>query len=237
MSISGNTLYKSIIFDLDGTLMNTKSGIINCLACILEKNGLPPIEKTREMNFIGPPMRQALKAEYGLSDDDAFSAAQEFRALYADSYAMMARTYPAMRLLLAALKEQGCKLSVATYKREDVAVKLLKHHKLDGFFDVIKGSDFEGKLTKRNIVENAINAVNVSAKNTVIIGDSTGDGRAAQQVGADFIAVTYGFGFHNEKDFDGLTPVAVCNSVKEIFPACYKVRKKRRTNLVPETAG
>jgi phosphoglycolate phosphatase len=148
MSISGNTLYKSIIFDLDGTLMNTKSGIINCLACILEKNGLPPIEKAREMNFIGPPMRQALKAEYGLSDDDAFSAAQEFRALYADSYAMMARTYPAMRLLLAALKEQGCKLSVATYKREDVAVKLLKHHKLDGFLTLSKALILKESLRK-----------------------------------------------------------------------------------------
>ena len=236
MNITGSNLYKSIIFDLDGTLMNTKSGILTCLACILEKNGLPPVEKSREMKFIGPPMRQALKAEYGLSDDDAFEAAQEFRALYAESYAMMARTYPAMKALLATLKEQGCKLSVATYKREDVAKRLLKQHKLDGFFDVIKGSDFEGKLTKRSIVENAINAVNVSAKNTVIIGDSTGDGMAAKQVGADFIAVTYGFGFHCDKDFEGITPIAVCNSVKDFFNACYKVRKKRKTSLVPETA-
>ncbi len=226
-------LYKSIIFDLDGTLMNTKSGILTCLEKVLEHRGLPPVEKSREMNFIGPPMRQALKAEYGLSDDDAFSAAQEFRALYAESYAMMARSYPTIKALLKELKDNGCKLSVATYKREDVAKKLLKQHKLDTFFDVIRGSDFEGKLSKRDIVENAINGVNVSAKNTVIIGDSTGDGRAAKQVGADFIAVTYGFGFRCEKDFDGVTPIAICRTVKDIFPACYKVRKKKTSSVSP----
>jgi len=225
---TGKKLYKSIIFDLDGTLMNTKAGIIGCLAHVLEQHGLPPIKKAREMNFIGPPMRQALKAEYGLSDDDAFNTAQEFRALYAESYALMARTYPEMRAFLAFLKESGCKLSVATYKREDVAKKILEHHKLDGFFNVIIGSDFEGKLSKRDIVEKAINRVNISAKNTVIIGDGTGDGRAAKQVGADFIAVTYGFGFKHEKDFIGTDPIAVCRNVKELLPACYKTRKPRK---------
>ena len=62
-------LYKSIIFDLDGTLMNTKAGILKSLDCVIEKYGYPPLTESKKQKFIGPPMFQSLKKEYGLPDE------------------------------------------------------------------------------------------------------------------------------------------------------------------------
>lgn len=224
-------LYKSIIFDLDGTLMNTKAGILKSLDCVIESRGYPQLSEERKKKFIGPPMFQSLRSEYGLSDDEAYSAAQEFRDLYAGDYCLMARTYPMMRTLLTSLKHEGCKLSVATYKREDVANRILAHFKLDPYFDAIYGSDFEGRLSKKDIIEKAMNHVGVRPANTVVIGDSKSDGAAANQIGVKFIAVTYGFGFNSEKDAADLHPIAICRRAEDIYFACRKFPQIKNTFL------
>lgn len=215
-------LYKSIIFDLDGTLMNTRAGILKCLDCVVEKHGYPPIPEERKQKFIGPPMFQSLKREYGLPDEEAYAAAQEFRDLYANEYYLGARTYPMMRAMLSALRHEGSRLCVATYKREDVAVNLLSHFKLDVFFDAVYGSDFEGRLTKVDIIRKAMQKVNVGPANTVVVGDSKSDGIAAREIGTKFIAVTYGYGFDGPEDTREVDPVAICRHVEELYLACHK---------------
>ena len=87
---------------------------------------------------------------------------------------------------------------MATYKRQDYAELILKHFKLDKYFDFIKGTDNEGILTKKDIMELYLKYFNINAKNTVMIGDTKHDENGALELGVDFIPISWGFGFKKE---------------------------------------
>ncbi len=219
---------KAILFDLDGTLMNTKQGILLSLDQIVEAHGLEPIPFSQKKSFVGPPMQQSLMNHYGISKGLAHKYAMEFRKLYAGDNCLLARTYPHMRTTLALLRLEGYRLGVATYKRQDVAQKVLDHFGLSKYFDVIFGSDFQGTLTKSDIVARAVEAVGAKPENTIMIGDTRGDGLAAKDVGCKFIPVTYGYGFVQAKEANDLLPVGVCHSVDDIRDACKQAFKKNK---------
>lgn len=216
------------MFDLDGTLMNTKQGILLSLDQVVEKNGLPPIAYNDKKSFVGPPMAQSLMDYYGLKKQVAHKIALEFRKLYAGDNCLLARTYPHMKVTLARLKLEGYKLGVATYKRQDVAQKVLDHFKLSGYFDVIYGSDFAGTLTKAEILARAIEDIGAKPENCIMIGDTAGDGKAAVEVGCKFAPVTYGYGFVQAKQANEFKPVGVCHSVDDIHKLAHEVFKKRK---------
>lgn len=224
-----NKKIKAILFDLDGTLMNTKQGILLSLDQVIEKNGLEPIPFAQKKQFVGPPMKNSLMSYYGLTKTVAKKYAMEFRDLYAGDNCLLARTYPHMRRTLAHLKLEGYRLAVATYKREDVAKRVLDHFKLSCFFDIIYGTDFEANLTKSEILEKAIKDLGATSETAVMLGDTMGDAQAAQDVGCMFIPVTYGYGFIQEKQLGNLPHIGCCHSVDDIRDACKKAFKTKRS--------
>ncbi len=221
---------KAIIFDLDGTLMNTKSGIIKALNELIENHQFEPIPKESQDLFVGPPMANSLITYYGFDKAFAKTCALEFREIYANKYSEDARTYNQMKYVLNALRAQGYTLCVATYKREDVALKLLNHYKLAKYFDVIHGSDQNASMTKADIIRKTMADAKSNVKNTIMVGDTRGDGEAAKEVGCAFIAVTYGYGFKPKDNIDDLNPIAICTKVLEIYSVCIKAHRKIRKN-------
>jgi len=218
---------KAIVFDLDGTLMNTKQGILASLDQVIEKNGLASIPFADKRRFVGPPMAQCMQNYFGLDDDTAKRYALEFREIYPEN-CLLARTYPHIRLALATLKLEGYKLAVATYKRQDVTEKVLDHFKLSRYFDAICGSDFECKMKKVQIVENAVNQIGASKERTILVGDTTSDASAALAFGCLFLPVTYGYGFIQDKETAIYNPVDVCHSVDDLVGIVRKTFKKLR---------
>lgn len=210
--------------------MNTKQGILLSLDQVVEKNGLPPIAFNDKKSFVGPPMAQSLMAYYNLPKHTARKIALEFRKLYAGDNCLLARTYPHMRKTLMFLKFDGFKLGVATYKRQDVAQKVLDHFKLSKYFDVIYGSDFQGTLTKAEILARAIEDIGGKPENCIMIGDTTGDGKAAVEVGCKFVPVTYGYGFVQAKQANEFKPVGVCHSVDDIRKVVKEAFRKIKEN-------
>lgn len=206
--------FKAFIFDLDGTLLDTKEGILKSLEEIIERKGYPKLSYEKMLTFVGPPMAKSLAKEYNLSKDEAFSSAQEFRDLYAGDNSLLAEIYPNIPEVLETLKREGCKLGVATYKREDVSINLLNHFGLSQFFDSIHGSDFNGKMTKAEIVKLTMNELSVESSEVLVIGDTIGDGLASNEVGATFAAVQYGYGFKTREELDEVKPEFV---ISEIF--------------------
>ena len=113
--------------------------------------------------------------------------------------------------------ENGIKTAVATYKRQDYAEKILKHFGFDKVCDVICGSDFEGKLTKKDIIKNAMDSLGiVDRKRAVMVGDSDNDAQGADELGIPFIGVTYGFGFDDKADVDMFPNVGCASTCEEI---------------------
>ncbi len=191
-----------MIFDLDGTLFNTKRGIVKAIKKTIEVTGRRELKEDEFDRFIGPPIQQTFAKVYGLTDEEGKQMADIFREYYMqDGYILEADEYPGMRETLAALKDRGCRLALATFKREDMAEKMCRHFGYDAYIDVIHGSDHEGKRTKPDIIKLCLSDCGCrDTGRAVMIGDSAFDAEGAAKTGVPFIGVTYGFGFSTHED-------------------------------------
>ena len=186
--------YELILFDLDGTLLDTSPGIFNSVRFAESQLGLTPIADTRLREFVGPPPKTMYKSIYGLSEEEALLAAQKHREYGRTRAIYEAQVYPGIRELLAQLKAAGYKLAVATLKSETIAQTILEYYGIAGAFDTIVGMDPQETLTKRMTIDLAIARTNTTGK-AILVGDSTYDHVGAVEAGIDFVGVLYGFGF------------------------------------------
>lgn len=214
---------QGIIFDLDGTLMDTSEGVIHSVVYLLEKLGYEIPDNDMLKTFIGPPIKDRLIDLYNMLEDDALKAHMLFRKHYAKGDIYMAKAYDGMEEVLKKLCNAGYKLGVATNKREDHAILLLHRYELDQYFDVICGTDMEGKYTKSDVIESAIERLGVEKKDTVMIGDSDNDAFAAENIGIEFVAVTYGFGFKTEEQIRKYPHIGVVSNCRQIYNIIYDI--------------
>lgn len=187
--------YKCIIFDLDGTILDTSAGIRRSIEESIRILKLPEMTNAQLESCIGPPIQNSFKNIYHMEMEEATAAAAVFRNLYKEKYLCDAVVYDGMLEVFKHLKKCGMKIMIATYKREDYTLTLLEKFGLLDIFDYVKGSDFEGKLSKADIIRLCIEQGGCSDEEVVMIGDTTHDSKAAQEMEIDFVAVTYGFGF------------------------------------------
>ena len=208
---------KAVIFDVDGTLIDGTEGIINSVKYAISKMGLKQLPKSELISFVGPPIQNSVKEKFNLNDSDAQTFANIFRKKYAEGDVYLAKVYSGIYDLLDFLKEKNFKLGVATYKREDYAIKLVKYFNFDKYFDSVCGADNENKLTKYDILVNCKNNLGCENKNNIMVGDTLHDAEAAQKLEIGFIGVTYGFGFKNRDDAKKYNPLFAVNEPKEIL--------------------
>jgi phosphoglycolate phosphatase len=147
------------------------------------------------LNFVGPPIQNSFMTYYGCSKEDAQKAADVFREYYKTQALLKAVLYDGIYQLCDELKQKGKKMAVATYKREDYALTILKHFGLDKYFTSMHGADNNNVLTKADIVDLCIKEIGGDRGKTVLIGDTCYDAIGAENAKVSFIAVTYGFGF------------------------------------------
>lgn len=210
--------YDAVVFDLDGTLLDTAEGVTSSIKYAIKKRDLPMIGEEVLRTFIGPPMQKSFERVYGLDAKEAMAAANEFRVRYKEGDLLLATPYDGIFETIRTLSDAGVKCGVATYKRQDYAEMILKHFGFDKICCVMCGSDFEGKLSKRDIIENAIRLMGVTDKRrAVMVGDSDNDAIGADEMGVDFIGVTYGFGFSCKSDVDAFKNVGSADECKGIL--------------------
>ncbi len=210
--------YDAVIFDLDGTLLDTSEGIFASVSYVIDKLGLPKITPEVLRTFIGPPIQRSFAKVYGMDKEGADMAANMFRDRYKEDDILLAVPYEGIFDTLEKLRDAGVKTAVATYKRQDYAEKILIHFGFDKAVDAIFGSDAEGILTKSDIIENAVRALGVADhKRCVMVGDSDNDAEGAKGIGAAFIGVTYGFGFAKKDDVDAFPNIGFAKDTKDIL--------------------
>lgn len=211
--------YEYAIFDLDGTILDTRKGIISAISQTMkEYKKQIPDQKLLE-RFIGPPIQNSFQTLYSLSDDEAMKMANVFRDYYKrDDFLLKALPYDGIYDLMNMLVSVGVKIGIATYKREDYARRLLCAKGFDRYTEHMYGSDFEGKLKKKDIIHMCLEKMNCDDyEKAVYIGDSKGDADSAAKAGIDFVALTYGFGYKSESDAEETGCVCVCNTVMELM--------------------
>ena len=187
--------YPVLLFDLDGTLLDTSEGIRKSVEETLRIMKLPQLPEETIRSFVGPPINRSLQETFQLSDEDTARATNVFRDLYKEQYLFCAEPYPGVFETLDHLRDAGYQLGVATYKREDYAIRLLEHFELARRFRVIHGCDFESRLSKTDIIRQTLADLGCEPKDAVLVGDTVHDQHSAEECGMKFFAVTYGFGF------------------------------------------
>ncbi|MCR5687981.1 MAG: HAD hydrolase-like protein [Lachnospiraceae bacterium] len=210
--------YDAVIFDLDGTLLDTAEGVFSSVRYVIDKMGLRPIDDEVLRTFIGPPMQRSFARVYGMDEEEAAAAAAHFRDRYKEGDVLLAKPYDGIFEAIDAMSSAGIKTAVATYKRQDYADSLLGHFGFDKACDAICGSDFEGKLTKKDIIINAMEKLGITDRQrAVMVGDSDNDAVGAAEIGMPFIGVTYGFGFADEKAVKAFRCIGAAASCGEIL--------------------
>ena len=192
--------FDSLIFDLDGTLLDTSDGIIFTANETARSLGIPAVDDRSlfEKNFIGPPLHHGFAAVFGLEGEILEKAVNEYIRLYRIcGGAEMYSYYPGLVEAVRKLKEMGYRIGVSTLKNEQVAERMLRNSEYGDVFDVIHGSDHTETLTKADIIEMSIEDLHVSRERVLMIGDSESDLNGAVKTGIPFLAVSWGFGFHS----------------------------------------
>lgn len=208
---------KAIIFDLDGTITDAGEGIINCAALALEKLGLTVPDKDAMRIFVGPPLRQTFQ-KFGVKPEDVERAIDIYRSRYIPIGMFENTPYPGIHALLAALKERGHKLYVATSKPETMAVAILQKFDLAPYFDLICGATLDSSRdSKSKVIEYLLNQI--QKNDAVMVGDTEFDVLGAAEHGIPTIGVTWGYG--KAEDMIHAGAVTIVNTPMQLLDILY----------------
>jgi len=179
-----------IIFDLDGTIIDSKKEILRTYEIVFER--VPPkvAPKTNELNY-GLNINDVLRGVYG--DDDIMPAKEMFASIYDTSDYRETNLYEGVYETLVFLKEQGHQLYIATNKRYTPTLRILEAKNIRQFFSEIVGYEMTpgATMTKREMVALLKNLGSFS--DGFMVGDSVGDIMAGKEENLTTIAVTYGY--------------------------------------------
>lgn len=209
--------YHTVLFDLDGTLLDTKAGIFRGVKETLHAlNRSVPSDEALKL-FLGPPLREGFTKVCGLPEEMVEEAISIYRSLYLGrEYLFECKVYDGIPELLAQLAQQGCRLGVATSKAEPLARSVLEYMHLESCFDTVCGAPLDNSAaTKADSVRSALSAIEgAKAQSTVLIGDRRFDAEGAAQAGVESIGVLYGFGSGEEIRASSFTQIAA--TVREL---------------------
>lgn len=184
---------KLILFDLDGTLVDSSLDITNALNYALEPYAFAPLTKDEVIKLVGEGVTRLIEKLIGNRDP---SVIEDVKNRFLEHYTLHivdhTREYPGVRETLETLS--GYKKAIISNKREALSKKTLEGLGLAGFFDLVVGSDTtpEKKPSPAPILW-ALSWLEVSPAEAVIVGDSNFDVDAGKAAGITTIAVTYGY--------------------------------------------
>lgn len=209
-------MIKNVIFDLDGTLLDTREGIVESVKYTVKELNYEELPYEALLSFVGPPIQNSFMNHYGCDSKTAQKAADIFRDYYKNNALFLAKPYEGIYEVCKDLKENHIKMSVATYKREDYALTLLSHFGFDKYCSSMHGADNNNQLTKADIVRLCIDEMGAMKDNCVLVGDTGNDAKGALEVKIPFIAVAYGFGFKTEDELNMYPHIGVAGSPRDI---------------------
>jgi phosphoglycolate phosphatase len=209
-------MLSNIFFDLDGTLTDSKEGIIKCIDYALEKLGYPVPKGFNINDCLGPPLRVSFRRLLNSNDEVLIErAVATYRERFSTIGLFENKVYPGIPELLSALHEKSLKLYVVTTKPKVFAGRIMEHFQLAHRFDAIYGTELNGRFdNKADLIEFILQNRKLRAEETVMIGDKREDIVAGKANRTKTIGVTYGYG--SLQEITEAAPDGICGSPSEI---------------------
>lgn len=189
----------NVLFDLDGTLVDSSETISASLKHALGQMGIDPGAGRELRSLIGAPLLDIFCDEYGLGPEEAERAIDLYRVHYDAQAQAGTIVYAEVENMLQRLRLAGYRLFVATVKPTPIAEKVLADLGLHGHFDGVAGASLDsGRRDKRSIIGHALSKYGLRAEESAMVGDRDQDVYGARAHGLRSVGVTYGFGSRKE---------------------------------------
>jgi phosphoglycolate phosphatase len=212
---------RGVIFDLDGTLVDTAPDLTRATNYVLESRGRQPVSAENVRSIVGLGARSLIRRGFAatgepLSEQDVEELFQVFLAYYAEHIAIDSRLFPGSKEVLDLCRGKGMRLGICTNKPEALSRMLVESLGLKGYFDAIVGMDTI-KVAKPDprIYGETLRRLNINGGRTVMIGDSETDVLTARAAGVPVIGVTFGY---TPKPLVEFSPDYLVDTYDELMP-------------------
>ena len=204
-----------LLFDLDGTLTDPKVGITTSVQYALAHFGIQVEDPDTLSHFIGPPLLDSFRQEYGFDDLTARAAVEKYRERFGVKGMYENEVYPGIPEMLQGLVQAGKTLAVATSKLEPYAVQILEHFGLAQYFALVVGSLPDGSRSEKGeVIAEVLRRLQAAPNEAMMVGDRKYDILGAKAKGVAAIGVDYGYASPGELEEAGAGRIA--RSVEEL---------------------
>ena len=205
--------YDAILFDVDGTLIDSAPGILNTLETVFRDMGVD-VTNVNLRRYIGPPLRKSF-AEHFSDPAKIEEATERYRMIYHEKGSHEGGVYPGVPEMLRRLKDAGFTLCTATCKPTEVVTPILEEQGIAGCFAFVGGASMdESRDTKTDVIRHVLSQPVLQGKRVLMVGDRSDDLQGAANCGLDAAGVLYGYG--SREELEPFHPKLLVESCKEL---------------------
>lgn len=207
---------KAVIFDFDGTLVDSGPGIVETIRLTLKEVGRPPMEDAALRACVGPPIHQFFPMVLGLEGEAMEHAIEIYRRIFDEVALPSLCPYPGILELLRDMKHAGFLTGIASCKAKPTCIHQADAMGISPFIDALSGAVVEeGLLEKGDILRVALDMLGVDSTEAVMVGDRMYDMIGAKEAGTRAIGVLY-CGCGTREELLAHNPLALADTVEEL---------------------
>lgn len=208
--------YKAIIFDWDGTLMDSVGKIVECIQDSARHLGLPVPTNNEAKQVIGLSLAKAMQQLFVLPDiQSAEKVADQYKYFSVRHYQESSPLFDGVVELLTMLKGNGYKLAVATGKGRKGLNQGWEHSNTKEFFDLSRCADDAQSKPSPDMLQQILAELNMEPHEALMVGDSSYDMAMAESIGMDRVGVS--FGVHDKQTLNKHAPIAIIDSINDLL--------------------
>lgn len=207
--------YKAVIFDWDGTLMNSEARIVDSIQTAARECGFPVLSDYESKQIIGLSLEKAILGLYpGAEQPQVVAMAEAYTQYFLEDCSVPMEAFDGAESLLFNLRQYGLKLAIATGKSRKGLDQVLSACGFGVYFDMTRTPVESASKPDPLMLEQILAEFGLSVDEAVMIGDTTFDMEMAQNIGMDRIALSHGV--HQMEVLAEYDPVAQLDSLQEL---------------------